>query len=39
VAQHVSQNANDKQEVAPALQALQETTDQLPEKLSADRSA
>ena len=36
VAQHVSQNANDKQEVAPALQALQETTDQLPEKLSAD---
>jgi transposase len=36
VAQHVSQNANDKQEVAPALRALQETTDQLPEKLSAD---
>ncbi|MFA5924495.1 MAG: transposase, partial [Methylococcaceae bacterium] len=36
VAQHVSQNANDKQEVAPALQALQETTDRLPEELSAD---
>jgi transposase len=36
VAQHVSQNANDKQEVAPALQALQETTGRLPEKLSAD---
>jgi len=36
VAQHVSQNANDKQEVEPALQALQESTGQLPEKLSAD---
>jgi hypothetical protein len=36
VAQHVSQNANDKQEVEPALQALQETTGRLPEKLSAD---
>jgi len=36
VAQHVSQNANDKQEVAPALQSLQETTGRLPEKLSAD---
>jgi transposase len=36
VAQHISQNANDKQEVEPALQALQETTGRLPEKLSAD---
>jgi len=36
VAQHVSQNANDKQEVAPALQALKESTGRLPEKLSAD---
>jgi transposase len=36
VAQHISQNANDKQEVEPALQALQESTDRLPEKLSAD---
>ena len=36
VAQHVSQNANDKQEVEPALQALKDTTDRLPEKLSAD---
>src|SRR5450759_4508460 len=34
VAQHISQNANDKQEVAPALQALKESTDRLPEKLS-----
>ena len=33
VAQHISQNANDKQEVEPA---LQESTDRLPEKLSAD---
>jgi transposase len=36
VAQHVSHNANDKQEVEPALQALQESTGRLPEKLSAD---
>jgi transposase len=36
VAQHISQNANDKQEVEPALQALQETTERLPEKMSAD---
>ena len=36
VAQPISQNANDKQEVEPALQALQESTDRLPEKLSAD---
>ena len=33
VAQPISQNANDKQEVEPA---LQETTGRLPEKLSAD---
>ena len=33
---HISQNANDKQEVEPALKALQDTTDRLPEKLSAD---
>ena len=36
VGQHISQNANDKQEVEPALQALKDTTDRLPEKLSAD---
>jgi len=36
VARHISQNANDKQEVEPALQALKDTTDRLPEKLSAD---
>jgi len=36
VAQHISQNANDKQEVEPALQALKDTTDRLPEKMSAD---
>ena len=36
VAQHISQNANDEQEVEPALEALQETTDRLPEQLSAD---
>ena len=36
VAQHISQNANDQQEVEPALGALQETTDRLPEQLSAD---
>jgi transposase len=36
VAQHISQNANDKQEVEPVLQALQESTGRLPEKLSAD---
>ena len=36
VGQHISQNANDKQEVEPALQTLQDTTGRLPEKLSAD---
>jgi transposase len=33
VAQPISQNASDKQEVEPVLQALQESTDRLPEKL------
>jgi transposase len=36
VAQHISQNANDKQEVEPALQALKESTGRLPDQLSAD---
>ena len=36
VAQHISQNANDKQEVIPALEALQNTTGRLPEQLSVD---
>ena len=36
VGQHISQNANDKQEVEPALQALQETTDHLPDQMSLD---
>ncbi len=36
VGQHLSQNANDKQEVAPALKGIQEATDTLPETLSAD---
>lgn len=37
VGQHLSQNANDIQEVAPALDALSAATgDQLPDKLSAD---
>jgi len=39
VSQHTSQNANDKKEVAPALQALQNTTDRLPEKLSTDNGS
>jgi len=33
VGQHVSQHANDKQEVEPALIALKEATDQLPDKM------
>jgi transposase len=33
---HISQNANDKQELEPALKALQDTTGQLPDQLSAD---
>jgi len=36
VGQHVSQNANDKQELEPALQQVQATTGQLPKQLSAD---
>jgi hypothetical protein len=36
VSQHISLNANDIQEVEPALQALQETTGQLPDRISAD---
>lgn len=36
VGQHISQHANDKQDVEPALQALQESAGQLPEKISAD---
>jgi transposase len=36
VGQHISQNANDKQEVEPALQALQETAGRLPDQVSAD---
>lgn len=36
VGQHVSQNANDKQEVEPALTALKETTGELPERMSLD---
>ena len=36
VGQHISQNANDKQEVEPALQALQDTTDQRPDRMSLD---
>jgi hypothetical protein len=36
VDQHINQNANDNQEVAPALQELKESTDRLPEKLSDD---
>ena len=36
VGQHLSQNANDKQEVEPALDALKETTGQLPDTMSLD---
>jgi len=36
VGQHVSQNANDKKELEPALEAIKNTTGQLPEKLSLD---
>lgn len=36
VGQHISQHANDKQEVEPALQALQETTGQMPDRISLD---
>ncbi len=33
---HISQNANDKQEIEPALKALQDTAGRLPDRLSAD---
>ena len=36
VGQHLTQNANDKQEVAPALEEIKETTDVLPDKMSLD---
>ena len=36
VGQHLSQNANDKQELRPALEQIKETTGRLPDKLSAD---
>lgn len=36
VGQHLSQNANDKQEVGPALEQIQETMGKLPEKMSQD---
>ena len=36
VGQHLSQNANDKQELKPALKQIKETTGKLPGKLSAD---
>ncbi len=36
VGQHVSQNANDKKEVKPALESLKETTGRLADKMSAD---
>lgn len=36
VGQHLSQNANDKQEIEPALAAVKEAAKQLPEVMSAD---
>jgi transposase len=36
VGQHISQNANDKQELKPALEKVEEATGTQPEKLSAD---
>ncbi|MCU7835735.1 MAG: transposase [gamma proteobacterium symbiont of Taylorina sp.] len=36
IGQHVSQNANDKKELGPALEAIKKTTGQLPDKLSMD---
>ena len=36
VGQHLSFNANDKQEILPALEALQATTGRLPEKMTMD---
>jgi len=36
VGQHLSQNANDKKEVSPALDAIKDTTENLPNELSLD---
>ena len=36
VGQHLSQNANDKQELKPALEQVEETTGQQPDQMSAD---
>lgn len=36
VGQHISQNANDKKELAPALESIEEVTGRLPDKLSMD---
>lgn len=36
VGQHLTQNANDKQEVKPALEEIKETTGDLPDKMSLD---
>ncbi|MCK4790649.1 MAG: IS1182 family transposase, partial [Desulfobacteraceae bacterium] len=36
VGQHLTQNANDKQEVTPALKEIKETTDELPDIMSLD---
>ncbi len=36
VGEHLSQNANDKKEVEPALKQIQETMEELPEKMSLD---
>ncbi len=36
VGQHLTQNANDKQEVEPALEEMKETTGDLPDKMSLD---
>lgn len=36
IGQHLSQNANDKKEIDPAIEAIQEATGTLPSKLSAD---
>ena len=36
VGQHLTQNANDKQEVEPALKEIKETTGDLPDKMSLD---
>ena len=36
VGEHLSQNANDKQEVDPALKEIKETSGKLPEKMSLD---